>query len=427
VADERKRRLGHGFFRIVRNRKNHEADFEVVFPGELVVAFVVSGDAHNRAGAIIHKDVVRHPDRNFFAVEGIDGVAAGGHAVFFNFADVADLFSFALLGDELIDLGAQIWIGRGEIGDDGMLGRELHRGCAEDGIDARGEDTDGCASRAEAAVILRVIEFEIDQGTFAPADPVALHSANFFGPAAELIEITQQFVGVLGDAEEPLLELALLDQRILVTPTAAVDDLFVGKHGAALRAPVDSAFLAIRQSFFVELKKEPLVPAVVVGQAGSDFAGPVVGEAEALHLHLHFGDVAERPLARRRVVLDGRIFRRQAEGIPSHGMKDVVAVHPHIAGEGVTDGVVAHMAHVQDAGGIGQHFEDVVFLLGSVGLGGVELGIVLPALEPFGFHALRIVAVVVGPIGVFGAAIVGRRGDFRVVWRRHKKIRRTSG
>ncbi len=140
------------------------------------------------------------------------------------------------------------------------------------------------------------------------------------------------------------------------------DDLLVGQHGGAFRTPVDFALLAISQAFLVELEKEPLIPAVVIGQAGGDFAGPVVGEAEALHLRLHFGDVAERPLARRSVVLDGGVFRGQAEGIPAHGMKHVVAVHPHVAGEGVANGVVAHVSHVQRARGIGQHFEHVVFL-----------------------------------------------------------------
>ena len=165
-------------------------------------------------------------------------------------------------------------------------------------------------------------------------------------------------------------------------------------------------FFAISQALLVELEKEPLVPAVVIGQAGGDFAGPVVGEAEAVHLRLHFGDVAERPLARRGVVLDGGIFRGQAEGIPSHGMKHVVAIHPHVAGEGVADGVVAHVSHVQGARGIGQHFEHVIFLFCGVGFGGVELGIALPALEPFGFYALGIVAVVIQ------ATVASRRSSF---------------
>ena len=84
------------------------------------------GDAHDGAGPVVHEDVVRYPDGNLFTIERIDGVASGRHAVLFDLADVADFFGFALLGNELIDLGAQIGVRRREISDDGMLGRKLH-------------------------------------------------------------------------------------------------------------------------------------------------------------------------------------------------------------------------------------------------------------------------------------------------------------
>ena len=72
-------------------------------------------------------------------------------------------------------------------------------------------------------------------------------------------------------------------------------------------------------------------------------------------------------------------------------MKHVVIVHPHVAGERVADGVIAHVPHVQRAGGIGQHLEHVILLSRGVRLSGVERRVLLPALEPFGFDALGIV------------------------------------
>ena len=50
------------------------------------------------------------------------------------------------------------------------------------------------------------------------------------------------------------------------------------------------------------------------------------------------------------VVFERRIFRGQAKGVPTHGMEHVIALHPHVARERVSDGVVAHMAHVQLTG-----------------------------------------------------------------------------
>ncbi len=196
------------------------------------------------------------------------------------------------------------------------------------------------------------------------------------------------------DAQEPLFEVALLDNRVFVAPAAAVDDLFVGEHGAALGAPVDLALLAIDKAALVHAEEEPLVPAVVVGEAGGDFAGPVEAHAQAAELALHAGDVGEGPLAGRRVVLERGVFGGQAEGIPAHGVKHVVAAHPHVAREGVADSVVADVAHVKLAARIGQHLEHVVLGLAAVdGVSRVQRGIRGPALLPFRLDHRGVVAL----------------------------------
>ena len=210
----------------------------------------------------------------------------------------------------------------------------------------------------------------------------------FSGQPSSLSRSRRKFVGIFRDAQKPLLEFALLDQSIFVAPAAAVHDLLIGEHGRTFRTPVDFALLAIGQALLVELEKEPLVPAVVVGQAGGDFAGPVVGEAQALHLRLHVGDIARASIGAAACCSGWLRFLREAERIPSHGMKDVIAVHPHVACERVADGVVAHVSHVQRAGGIGQHFKNVVFPFRGVGLGGVKGRVLLPRSEPFFFDAL---------------------------------------
>ena len=110
------------------------------------------------------------------------------------------------------------------------------------------------------------------------------------------------------------------------------------------------------------------------------------------------------------MVLDGRVLGRKPEGIPSHRMQHVVAVHPHVAGQGVADGVVAHVPHVERTRRIGQHLQDVVLLLARVQtLGGIEVGIVVPALGPFLFDGLRIVTAF-----ILLTAGSGGRGDGRL-------------
>ena len=140
-------------------------------------------------------------------------------------------------------------------------------------------------------------------------------------------------------------------------------------------------------------QEKPLRPTVVVGQAGGDFGLPVVAQPQPPHLAAHVGDVLERPLAGRGVVLERRIFRRESKGIPAHGMEDVVALHPHVARQGIADGVVAHVAHVQLARGIGQHLQHVILGPAAVlGLGAIEIRFRIPALLPAHFDLRRIVA-----------------------------------
>ena len=102
----------------------------------------------------------------------------------------------------------------------------------------------------------------------------------------------EQFVGVSGDSEEPLFEGALLHGRGFVTPAAAVHHLLVGEHGGAFGAPVDQRLFAIGQAALQHLEEEPLVPAIIFGIAGGDFAVPIVAEAEAAMRSLHVRDLS---------------------------------------------------------------------------------------------------------------------------------------
>ena len=176
-------------------------------------------------------------------------------------------------------------------------------------------------------------------------------------------------------------------------PATAIDHLLVGQHGGAQRAPVHLALLAEGQSLLQHAQEKPLRPTVVVGQAGGDFGLPVITQPQPAHLAAHVVDVFERPLAGRGVVLERRVFSRQSKGIPAHGMEHVVALHPHVASQGIANGVVAHVAHVQLAGGIRQHFQHVILgPAAALGLGAIKIRLLIPALLPADFNLRRVVA-----------------------------------
>ena len=174
-----------------------------------------------------------------------------------------------------------------------------------------------------------------------------------------------------------------------MTPAAAIDHLFIGEYRAALGAPVEQRFFAIGKAALKHFQKEPLIPAIVFGLAGGDFAAPIEGEAQALQLHLHVGDVGKGPLARLAVLLHGGVFGGETERVPAHGMQHVVAAHPHVTGERVADGVVAHVSHVELAAGIRQHFEHVI--LGPFRrVRYVERRVLGPAFVPLGLDFFRV-------------------------------------
>ena len=99
----------------------------------------------------------------------------------------------------------------------------------------------------------------------------------------------------------------------------------------------------------------------------------------------------------RSLVLDGGVLGRQSECVPAHGMKYVVALHPHVARQGIANGVVAHVSHVQLARRIGQHLQHVIlFARAGWGLGTIEIGILGPAIGPLLLDRLRVVPVEAG-------------------------------
>ena len=107
--------------------------------------------------------------------------------------------------------------------------------------------------------------------------------------------------------------------------------------------------------FSQHLEEEPLVPLVVRGIAGRDFARPVDRPSHRLALLLHVGDVLVRPLRGRNALLHRGVLGGEAERIPPHRHQHVVPVHAQVPVHHVVDRVVAHVPHVQVARRVRQH------------------------------------------------------------------------
>ena len=258
---------------------DHAPDRQLVLDRELVVARVVPGDRHDRAGAVLHQHVVGDPHRDPLAVDRVDHGPAQRHAGLLAL-DVAAVL--VRLGQRVVDVVADLGLVLGALGEPqhvGVLGRHDEERRAEQRVRPRREDrvVDAHLGRAE-----------LDLGALGAPDPVLLHAHDVRRPLDRL-EVVEQAVGVVGDAEEPLLELARLDRRAAAL-AAAVDDLLVGEHGLVLRAPVDRRLGAVGQPALVELEEDPLGPAVVAGLVGGELARPVERDPPGVELALEGRD-----------------------------------------------------------------------------------------------------------------------------------------
>ena len=231
-------------------------------------------------------------------------------------------------------------------------------------------------------------EVEGEPRPLAAPDPIALHGLDLVGPIDEPPEV-EKLLGVIGDAEEPLLEVAPL-HHVVGALAAPLLDLLVGEHRLAAGAPVRGGVGAVGEALLIELEEEPLVPAVVLRQAADDLAVPVERRSHGAELAAHPLDVRHRPLEGVRAVLDRRVLGGQPEGVEAHGRHNVAAPHPHEAGVGVVGGVAVPVPDVQVARRVGVHRQRVP-LRTRVVVGGVVEPVVVPAAAPLLFYGARFV------------------------------------
>ena len=259
---------------------------------------------HDRAGAVAGEHVVGDPDWNLLAVHWVNGKCAGGNpALLFGGGESVD-FRLALC---CLDVGghrsALLW--SGDRIHELMLWCEHHEGGAVERVGACGED----AQLLSASMMCRWRNGEVDLGALGASDPIRLHRANWLWPVEPLKG--EQLIGVVGDLEEPLRQVALGDGRG-AAPADAINtfDLFAREGDLARRAPINGGLLAICDALLVELQEDPLVPAEVDRVAGHNLALPIERCAHAAQLTAHVLHVGVRPLARMNLALDRGVLSR---------------------------------------------------------------------------------------------------------------------
>ena len=351
---------------------------------EVVVALVMRRHGHDRSGAVLHQHVVGDEHRDPLAVDGVGHRAAERHAGLRALRVGALL---AALGQRPVDVVAHRLL---------VLGA----GCeAHDVRVLRGHDEEGRAEqRVRPGREHRVLHAQLGVGerdlrALGATDPVALHRLHVGGPL-DRVEVVEQAIRVVGDAEEPLLELAHLDRRAAAL-TTAVDHLLVGEHGRVLGAPVDGRVLAVCEPALVQLQEDPLGPAVVARLVGAELARPVDRDPPRTHAALERRDRARGRVARVLAGLDRVVLRRQAERVVAHRVQDAAAGAALEVGDRVADRIVLQVPDVRLPRRVGQHLEHVGGRDAVVGdvVRDLPGALVLPDALPLGLDDRRVVTV----------------------------------
>ena len=303
---------------------------------EGVVAIVVAWNGHDRAGAVLDEHIVRDPDRNLLERDGIDDAPTSvdarlgpvvAHAVSHRLgATATDVVHYLGLSSRALH----------KLADQRMLGRQHEKGGPKQGVRTR---------RKDGNLGLAIDNAKDHLGAMRTPDPVALHRQYALGPVFQLIHVIEQTIGVVGDAEEPLVEIARLDLGA-ATLAAAVHDLLVGEHRLVLRTPLDGSRALVRQTALEHLKENPLRPAVVGRVRRRELATPVDRPAHAQHLLTDARDVVRGYLSRLATRLDRSVLGRETKRVVAHRVKHLKTGAATKVRDDVAHRVVGDMPHV---------------------------------------------------------------------------------
>ena len=376
IVLERKRALGD--IAALDDLDDGQAELRCKVP----VSLIVARHAHDNARAVAHKNIIGDEHRHGLAGRGVrdlDALEAHAGLVLVKLAAL----KIGLAGGSLL-VGLHV----GPVGNAvlPLVQQRMLRGNdrirhAEERIDAGGIDSD----------IVFGVGLERDLRAGGAADPVFLLGLDALDIIQTLkIQIVSQTVCVFRDAQHPL-ALFLADDRRAAALAHALDDLFVGKHALAARTPVDGHGGLVGEAMLVHLQEDPLRPAVIIRVGRVDDAVPIKAVAEHLELAGEILDVFLRDDGGMDVVLDGKVFRRQAKGVKADGVQDVIALHALFAADDIHGCKRTRMADMKTgSGGVWELDQAVKLWLFVPSDGGIGL-LLLPFFLPFLLNGCKIV------------------------------------
>ena len=246
-------------------------------------------------------------------------------------------------------------------------------------------------SRKDGEVLVCVLNLEGYIGTGWLANPVALHILDRLRPV-QLLQVIEQTFCIGCDFQHPLAH-RLADNWIAPALRCAVwQNFLISDSRSQLFNPVYWHFSFISQALFVKLGENPLGPLVVVWISGIDFPIPVIGEAKSVDLTLKVGDIFRCKVSWVIACIHSVLLSRQTKGIPTHWVKDIVALRALVAAEDIRRCVAFWVSYVQTSSWwIRKHVQCIKVRLVLVGTC-LECMVLSPVFLPLGLDFFVIVS-----------------------------------
>ena len=151
---------------------NDHPDIETELAGKVKVALVMSGDGHDRAGAVLGQHEIAQPDRNAIAGKRMEAISSGEHAVLFQRVGLPiQAIHVARLVDERPNFRL-IGLPGDQRFNQGMFGGQGHEGHSEHGIGPGGKYPD---------LTFTPLQGKDDFRPHGLAYPIALHGQHALG------------------------------------------------------------------------------------------------------------------------------------------------------------------------------------------------------------------------------------------------------
>ena len=163
----------------------------------------------------------------------------------------------------------------------------------------------------------------------------------------KVIQVIEQALSIGSDFEHPLTHWFTNNWVATTLRCSIWKNFFVGDSCSQFFNPVYWHFSFISQTFFVKLSEDPLRPLVVVRICSIDFTVPVVREAKRIDLAFEVGNVFCCEFRWVISCIHSVLLCRQAKGIPSHWVKDIVTLSTFETAEDISRCVAFWVSYVK--------------------------------------------------------------------------------